>query len=476
MRIIFGLFYVRQFCNKFVELRLPGMREENVALPDHADFVIIGAGIHGLSTAWRLAERLNANGRGAEGRIVVLDKSGVGSGASGIACGVVRNNYFQPAMRRLMAHSVNVWESDPEEFSYHPVGYMQVSCEAMREDVGSIFEQQREIGYESVFVEGANAATNYMRGFFGDWQAKNITSVLHEKRGGYSNNSKSMQGLARKAEQEGVRILTGVEVVGFSFDSQSSAVSAVETDQGSISCEQVIVGAGPWVRDFWRMLELPKRITVRESGGCIRDDVDMWRYWQLEEGVLSVPPETLLTDDGKVPPVIHVDTDATLVSDVDGTIVTEGMWGIYYKPDWHFGGVQGGASPYRVETPVDEVAIDPYGPESPEFVASQDFARMWVSALAHCHRRFEGMMPKYHDEPSGGIGCFTPDSFPVFDRFNENATLIADSNHGWKMIGVGHLVADEVLGDRQELLEPFRFSRFEKGELHPVSNSPYPWS
>ena len=452
------------------------MREENVALPDHSDFVIIGAGIHGLSTAWRLAQRLNANGRGAEGRIVVLDKSGVGSGASGIACGVVRNNYFQPAMRRLMAHSVDIWESDPEEFSYHPVGYMQVSCEAMREDVGSIFEQQREIGYESVFVEGANAATNYMRGFFGDWQAKNITSVLHEKRGGYSNNSKSMQGLARKAEQEGVRILTGVEVVGFSFDSQSSAVSAVETDQGSISCEQVIVGAGPWVRDFWRMLELPKRITVRESGGCIRDDVDMWRYWQLEEGVLSVPPETLLTDDGKVPPVIHVDTDATLVSDVDGTIVTEGMWGIYYKPDWHFGGVQGGASPYRVETPVDEVAIDPYGPESPEFVASQDFARMWVSALAHCHRRFEGMMPKYHDEPSGGIGCFTPDSFPVFDRFNENATLIADSNHGWKMIGVGHLVADEVLGDRQELLEPFRFSRFEKGELHPVSNSPYPWS
>ncbi|MCE2522292.1 MAG: FAD-binding oxidoreductase [Rhodobacteraceae bacterium] len=452
------------------------MREENVALPDHADFVIIGAGIHGLSTAWRLAQRLNANGRGAEGRIIVLDKSGVGSGASGIACGVVRNNYFQPAMRRLMAHSVNIWESDPEEFSYHPVGYMQVSCEAMREDVGSIFEQQREIGYESVFVEGANAATNYMRGFFGDWQAKNITSVLHEKRGGYSNNSKSMQGLARKAEQEGVKILTGVEVVGFSFDSQSSAVSAVETDQGSISCEQVIVGAGPWVRDFWRMLELPKRITVRESGGCVRDNVDMWRYWQLEEGVLSVPPETLLTDDGKVPPVIHVDTDATLVSDVDGTIVTEGMWGIYYKPDWHFGGVQGGASPYRVETPVDEVAIDPYGPESPEFVASRDFARMWVSALAHCHRRFEGMMPKYHDEPSGGIGCFTPDSFPVFDRFNENATLIADSNHGWKMIGVGHLVADEVLGDRQELLEPFRFSRFEKGELHPVSNSPYPWS
>ena len=56
-------------------------------------------------------------------------------------------------------------------------------------------------------------------------------------------------------------------------------------------------------------------------------------------------------------------------------------------------------------------------------------------------------MPKYHREASGGIGCFTADSFPVFDHFNENATIIADSNHGWKMLGVGHLIADEVLGE-----------------------------
>ena len=101
---------------------------------------------------------------------------------------------------------------------------------------------------------------------------------------------------------------------------------------------------------------------------------------------------------------------------------------------------------------------------------------MWVSALAHCHKRFEGSMPLYHKEPSGGLGCFTPDSFPIFDHFCENVTIVADSNHGWKMIGVGHLIADEILGEPQELLEPFRFARYQKGKLHPVSNSPYPWS
>lgn len=447
-----------------------------MAIPEHVEFVIIGAGIHGLSTSWRLAQKLIDKGEEVEGRIVVLDKSGIASGASGIACGVVRNNYFQPAMRRLMAHSVDVWESDPEGLSYHPVGYMQISCEAMREDVRTIFEQQQEIGYESVFIESENASTNYMRGMFEDWQAKNITSVLHEKRGGYSNNTKAMYGLSAKVEKLGVRIISGIEVKGFITDSTSNTVSTVVTDKGDITCEQIVIGAGPWVRDFWSMLDLPKQITVKDLDGEIHKNVDMWRYWQLEEGVLTVPPEALLTDDGKMPPVIHVDTDAPLYSDVDGTVITEEMWGIYYKPDWHFGGVQGGASPYKVNTPVDEVAIDPYGPSSPEFVSSQEFAHMWVSALAHCHKRFEGTMPKYHREPSGGIGCFTPDSFPVFDKFNENVFIIADSNHGWKMLGVGHLVADEVMGENQELLEPFRFSRFEKGELHPVSNSPYPWS
>ena len=89
-----------------------------MAFPEHADYVVIGAGIHGLSSAWRLAEKLTEAGEDVEGRIIVLDKSGIAAGASGIACGVVRNNYFQPAMRNLMAHSVGVWESDPEAFSY----------------------------------------------------------------------------------------------------------------------------------------------------------------------------------------------------------------------------------------------------------------------------------------------------------------------------------------------------------------------
>src|SRR6185503_3518480 len=202
-------------------------QDNNGTVPKSVKYAVIGAGIHGLSTAFHLAEMLRASGRGSGADILVIDKTSIAGGASGIACGVVRNNYYQPAMRELMAHSVEVWESDPKAFSYHPVGYMQISPEVMHEQVGTIYEQQKAIGYESMFIEGENDSMDYMKGLFDDWQAKGITSVLLEHKGGYANNTASIYGLASKAEAEGVRIMTGVEVNGFEFGSNSHAVTAI---------------------------------------------------------------------------------------------------------------------------------------------------------------------------------------------------------------------------------------------------------
>jgi len=451
-------------------------KEISMPLPSHSPYVIIGAGIHGLSTAYHLAMELKAKGNGSGRDILVIDKTSICAGATGIACGVVRNNYYQPAMRELMAHSVSVWESDPEAYSYHPVGYMQISSESMHEDVVSIYEQQKSIGYSSKLIEGEKDCTTYMKSIFHDWQAQNITSVLHEAPGGYANNTKAMLGLAAKAEAEGVRIISGVEALGFREDNQGT-IQSVETNRGLIDCDYVVIGAGPWTPILWDMLSLPKTINIKNlETGEMSKDIDMWIYWSLQEGTLGIDPNLQLTNDGKMPPVIHVDTDAPLYSDVDGSMITDEMWGIYYKPDYHFDGVQGGAAPFIVDKRADEVAIDPYGPESPEFIVGDDFSQMWVSALAHCQKRFSGKIGKYKKEPSGGIGAFTPDSFPVFDLFKENCFVIADSNHGYKMLGVGKLVAEAICGQPSSLLNPFRFSRYEEGDLHPVSNSPFPWS
>ena len=66
---------------------------------------------------------------------------------------------------------------------------------------------------------------------------------------------------------------------------------------------------------------------------------------------------------------------------------------------------------------------------------------MWCAALSHAMSRFEGCRPLYKQARSGGVGSFTADNFPVFDYLKPNVYGILDSNHGYKMIGVGREVA-----------------------------------
>jgi glycine/D-amino acid oxidase-like deaminating enzyme len=434
--------------------------------------VIIGAGIHGLSTAYHLSLELQAKGAGSGSDIVVIDKTAIGAGASGIACGIIRNNYYQPAMQELIAHSVSCWEEDAEGYGYLPVGYMQISPESMHGDVGEIYERQKEIGYDSEFIEGAKDCNRYMKKtVFDDWQARNTTSILHEKRGGYAHNARALYRLADKAESQGVRILTGLEVKGLEIH---GCVTGVETARGMIHCDYVVVGAGPWINRFWKMLDLPYSVDIQDRLGKTHKDNRMWTYWCLQEGTLGVKPSYGMDNRGKMPPVIHVDSNAPLHSSEDGSLITDNMWGIYYKPDYNFMGIQGGTTPYLVDE--EDVKVDPYGIDSQEYVSGPEFAHMWTSALAHCQERYEDQYLRYRDEPSGGLGAFSPDNFPIFDVMRQNCFLIADSSHGYKMIGVGKLVAKEILGEKQHLLEPFRFDRYEKGNLLPESNSPFPWS
>ena len=438
-----------------------------MTLPASSRYVIVGAGIHGLSTGYHLAKELKSRGLGSGADIVVLEKSEPGAGASGIACGVVRNNYYQPAMAELMQACVEVWESDPVAYHYNPVGYMALGPAVQEPDLIETYERQEKIGYRSTLVTGTAEVDAYMKQLFPDWRAKGVTALLHEHQGGFAFNLDSVMGLVGKCRSEGVEILTGVEVKAFEFNADES-VRAVITSQGTIEVgEQLVLAPGPWAKHVWSMLELPPTIDVRTPSGEVVPDRPMWTYWNLQEGEIQVDPQLFALADGGAPPVIHLDTDAPLHTD-EGELVTDDLWGIYFKRDRH--GVQGGASPLVVD---EDFQLDPY-PSTTD--VDPGFPDMWCAALSHAMSRFEGKRPLYKHARSGGVGSFTADNFPVFDYMKPNVYTILDSNHGYKMIGVGREVAKVVVGEHSSLLYPFRFERFATGDLHPVSHSPYPWS
>ena len=51
-----------------------------MTFPEKVDYAIIGAGIHGLSTAWHLAAKLKTKGKGDGSKIVVIDKDSIAGG------------------------------------------------------------------------------------------------------------------------------------------------------------------------------------------------------------------------------------------------------------------------------------------------------------------------------------------------------------------------------------------------------------
>ena len=427
-------------------------------LPAAVDYLVIGAGVHGLSTARSLALLGE--------QVLVVDKQGVGAGASGIACGVVRNNYYQPAMSELMAACVEMWEADAEALSYHSSGYIALGPQSQLGDLEEVFERQQRIGYDSELISGEQAVAAHMKSLYPDWRAPGLPVCLHEKVGGFAFNKESMHGLAALASAAGAMILEGAEVTGFVYDG-SGAVTSVQTSAGEISIgKEVVVAVGPWIAGMWEMLDLPERLDVRQLDGSLIEDQPMWTYWYLQEGELDLPPGLLNTSSGQLSPVLHVDSDQPLYDQHD-RLITDLPWGVYFKPDR--GSIQGGAAPIRLSG---DFPVDPY----PSGSVDEDFSRMWPASLSHCLGRFEEAENKFVNVRSGGVGAFTADNFPVFDRMAPNVFVAADSNHGYKMLAVGREIAEVLTGGHSSLLAPFSYERFASGQLHPVSSSPYPWS
>ena len=427
-------------------------------LPSSVSVLVIGAGVHGLSTAWHLARK------GTD--VLVVDKTGVAAGASGIACGVVRNNYFQPAMAELMAACVEIWESDPEALRYHGTGYIALGPAAQESDLVEVHERHQRIGYDSELITGEDAVAAHMRALYPDWRAKGLTVCLHEHRGGFAFNKESMLGLADKARAAGARIAEGVEVTGFERDGEG-AVTAVHTSAGDIAVEQVVVAVGPWIAGLWEMLGLPAALDVHQPDGerrARRADVDLLVPAGGRVGLRprrsSRPPTGRCRRSCTSTPTRRCTPTTARSSPTSRGASTSSPTATRSR-----------AAPRRSPSGP-EFTVDPY----PTGTVEQEFPDLWCASLSHCLARFEGARERYRQVRSGGVGAFTADNFPVFDYMAPNVYVAADSNHGYKMIAVGKEIAEVLGGGHSSLLYPFRYDRFATGDLHPVSNSPYPWS
>ena len=436
-------------------------------LPDSATYVIVGAGVHGMSTAWHLAMEL---GGGED--IVLLDKSRAGAGATGIACGCVRNFYMTEPIHALIRESVDVWNYDPVLLGFQQVGYISCGEENQIPEYEKIHKSQNSVGYTSDMYIGQDAR-DFLTSVWPDFKHHTIDVVIHEKLSGYAGTGQAVEGLAQLCERHGVNLVSGVEVTG--YDIQGGEVRAVETSAGTITADVVILCMGAWIPRHWEMLGQPMTLDVGYQDGSTVEGKDMWTYWRLEEGEVYFDGP-YYTADNLNPPVLHIELMNTPVIDPSsGNELDDNVY-VYWKNGterMERPGIQGGGLP-KVIGP--DASVEPYGHANDEYQADEEFADYFTAAMGMFMTRFEGIRPDFKERRNGGIGAFTPDNIPIMDWILPNVYMVADSNHGFKMTGIGKLVAKDLAGSQPVTgLAPFRFSRFADGKAYGSGTTHSPW-
>jgi glycine/D-amino acid oxidase-like deaminating enzyme len=442
-------------------------------LPASVPFLVIGAGMHGLSTAWHLAMTLAQTGRGNGSDVLLIDKTGPGAGATGIACGCVRNLYMTSPLHTILRHSVDVWQSDPVNFGFQQVGYVSVGEANQAADYETMHKSQNAAGYPSDLYVGKEAKA-FLKGLWPDFNTAKADCVLHEKPSGYAGTHTAIAGLAAKCRQWGVDLRSGVTVQG--YDMTADRVTGVVTDRGTIRADVVVICAGAWVQQHWQWLGKPMTLDLHYPDGGVAHGQDMWTFWRLLEGEVYLDGTGYRTADDRDPPVLHVELMNTPVVTEDGRAFPDRHFYTYVRyAAERIGapGVQGGTIPIKLGP---EAVLDPYGHANPLYQADSWFADYYSATLAYLMDRFKGCRQRFRERPNGGIGAFTPDNVPIFDWVADNAYMIADSNHGFKMIGVGKLLAEELVsGQKSAALAPFALGRYADGRTFGDRNSNCPW-
>jgi sarcosine oxidase, subunit beta len=207
------------------------------------DAIVVGAGGHGLGTAYYLAKEHGMR------NIAVLEKGWLGGGNTGRNTTIIRSNYLFDESAQLYDHAVKLWETLSQELNYN-VMYSARGVLMLAHNIHDV-----QVFKRHVHANRANGVDN-------EWltaeEAKafcpplNISPKLRypvlgaalQRRGGTARHDAVAWGYARAADALGVDIIQNCEVTGIDRD-HTGAVMGVQTTRGAIRARKVgIVTAG----------------------------------------------------------------------------------------------------------------------------------------------------------------------------------------------------------------------------------------
>jgi heterotetrameric sarcosine oxidase beta subunit len=216
------------------------------------DVVIVGAGLHGLATAYYLAKNHGVK------NIAVLEKGWLGGGNAGRNTTIVRSNYMMPGNRQFYEHSLQLWEELSHDLNYNVMFSQRnhvslLHTPASRDAAARRYNTMRLTGSDGELwdlpkLKKEIPHLNYDNARFP------IIGAAVQKRAGNARHDAVAWGYARGADSRGIDIIQNCEVTAVTRE--NGKVTALETNRGRIGAKKVGFAVAGNTSRLWQMAGL----------------------------------------------------------------------------------------------------------------------------------------------------------------------------------------------------------------------------
>jgi len=200
------------------------------------DIVIVGAGGHGLATAYYLAAEHGIT------NVAVIERGALGLGNVGRNTTIIRSNYFSPENIRFYDHSLKLWEGLEKTLNFNAMVSQRgalnlVHADGQRDLLARRANLMRLEGVESEYLD--KAAVKRLVPIIDTENGRfPVLGGFLQRRGGTVRHDAVAWGYARAASARGVDIVEHCEVTGIRREGE--AVTGVETTKGFVKAGKVL--------------------------------------------------------------------------------------------------------------------------------------------------------------------------------------------------------------------------------------------
>ena len=255
------------------EYNEPRMFRSPEQLKKSYDVVIIGAGGHGLATAYYLARDHGSTD------VAVLERAYIGSGGTGRNTAIVRANYLTPEGVAFYDESVRLFQDLSADLDlnlfYSQRGHFTLAhSDASLRTMRWRAEVNKHLGADSELVDTAGIKETCPHIDLSCGGHAPVMGALFHPPGAIARHDAVAWGYGRGADQRGVEIHQQTEVTGIVV--KGDKVTGVQTNRGTIETSKVVCAVAGYTPPILELIGVKTPLVIQPLQACVSEPLKPW--------------------------------------------------------------------------------------------------------------------------------------------------------------------------------------------------------